>query len=240
MPENNVPYLIILLFKLLVVFLLGVIVLLANSTFDKVYPGKAKKLTLFLFLGLLGWLLFLAILSQTGFLNQWQIMPPRLLMVVIPPLIAVLLFCLSEKANKIIENMPQEALTGIQSFRIVMELILFWRYIKNIIPVQMTFEGRNCDLLSGISAIPVAYFIYRKQFGKMKILIWNITCLLLLANIVITAFLSVPTPLRMFINEPSNTIIAYYPFVWLPGFVVPVAYTLHFLSIKKCLLHKTV
>jgi hypothetical protein len=39
-------------------------------------------------------------------------------------------------------------------------------------------------------------------------------------------------------NEPANTVIAYFPFVWLPGFVVPVAYTLHLLSIKKCLLEK--
>ena len=57
--------------------------------------------------------------------------------------------------------------------------------------------------------------------------------LALLLNIVGVAMLSVPGPLRVFMNEPANTIIAEWPFVWLPAFVVPVALWSHLLSLRQ-------
>jgi len=36
-------------------------------------------------------------------------------------------------------------------------------------------------------------------------------------------------------NEPANTMIAHLPFIWLPAFVVPVAYFLHIVSLKQLL-----
>ena len=57
--------------------------------------------------------------------------------------------------------------------------------------------------------------------------------LLLLANIVVVAILSAPLPFRQFFNEPANTVIADFPWVWLPGVLVPVAYALHLLSWRQ-------
>jgi hypothetical protein len=42
-----------------------------------------------------------------------------------------------------------------------------------------------------------------------------------------------PTPFRVFMNEPSNTIVAKFPIVWLPALLVPLAYGLHFLSLRQ-------
>jgi hypothetical protein len=55
----------------------------------------------------------------------------------------------------------------------------------------------------------------------------------LLFNIVIISILSTPTPFRFFMNEPANTIVAAWPFIWLPGFVVPMAFLLHVFSLKQ-------
>ena len=40
---------------------------------------------------------------------------------------------------------------------------------------------------------------------------------------------------RYFINEPANTIVTEFPIIWLPGFLVPLAYGLHFLSLRQLL-----
>ena len=163
-------------------------------------------------------------------------MPPRLMLAVLPPLIFAIVIFSSNKINYLVKLVPQHWLIFIQSFRIVMELILLMLFLENVIPKQMTFEGRNFDILVGLTAILTGYFVYRKKISNNFIIAWNIFGLALLANIVVIAILSTPLPFRVFMNEPANTIIAYFPFVWLPGFVVPVAYTMHLLSIKKCLI----
>lgn len=62
---------------------------------------------------------------------------------------------------------------------------------------------------------------------------WNLLSLGLLINIVTIALLSIPTPFRVFMNEPANTLVAHFPFILLPGMLVPLAYGLHFLSMRQ-------
>lgn len=72
--------------------------------------------------------------------------------------------------------------------------------------------------------------------GNLPIqIIWNIACLGLLMNIVTVAIMSMPGPLLVFDNEPRNTIVAVFPISWLPGLLVPLAYTLHFFSLRQLL-----
>ena len=98
----------------------------------------------------------------------------------------------------------------------------------------MTFEGRNFDILVGITAPFIAYYCFVKKSWPLKVaLVWNIAGVLLLANIVIVAVLSTPYPFRQFMNEPANTVIFSFPFVWLPGFVVPFALLLHLIAIRR-------
>jgi uncharacterized membrane protein len=102
----------------------------------------------------------------------------------------------------------------------------------------MTFEGQNFDILSGITAIVVAYLVARNSISKTIIVIWNIACLGLLVNIVTVALLSMPTPFRVFMNEPVNTIVTQFPVSLLPGLLVPLAYALHFFSLRQLALKK--
>ena len=98
----------------------------------------------------------------------------------------------------------------------------------------MTFAGGNYDILIGLSAPVVAYYCFNKKSWSPRVaLLWNFAGLLLLANIVAIAILSTPYPFRHFMNEPANTIVFYFPFVWLPSVLVPFALLLHLLSIKR-------
>jgi hypothetical protein len=62
---------------------------------------------------------------------------------------------------------------------------------------------------------------------------WNLACLLLLANVVITAILSVPTPFQQFAFEQPNIAMLYFPFVWLPCLVVPAVVFAHVVCLRQ-------
>jgi hypothetical protein len=115
-----------------------------------------------------------------------------------------------------------------------MELILWLLYEQKIVPKQMTFEGLNMDILVGLSAPLVGWMCLRPGRWKLWLArIWNFAALLILGNIVLIAIISTPSPLRFFMNEPANTIVGSFPFIWLPGFVVPVAVLAHFISLRQ-------
>jgi hypothetical protein len=57
--------------------------------------------------------------------------------------------------------------------------------MNNTVPQLMTFEGRNFDIMSGLTAPFVFYFGFiKKTLGTKVILIWNLVCLGLLINVV--------------------------------------------------------
>jgi len=153
-------------------------------------------------------------------------------------MIAILAFTFSKAGKEILLRIPTENIIRIQGFRFFVELLLWALYLENQAPIQMTFEGRNFDVLSGLSAPLIAWLIATGKISKTGVIIWNVVCLGLLVNIVATAILSMPTPLRVFMNEPANTIVTVFPVSWLPGLLVPMAYGLHFLSLRQLYLKK--
>jgi hypothetical protein len=155
-------------------------------------------------------------------------------------MISILLFTFSKSTQAVIENLSQTRLVALQSFRIFVELLLWRLFILGKMPVQMSLEGRNWDVLTGITAIVIAYLIGKEKISRTGILIWNLAGLGLLLNIVIIAILSMPTPFRVFMTEPSNTIVTQFPVSWLPAFLVPLAYGLHFLSLRKLAIEKKI
>ena len=129
---------------------------------------------------------------------------------------------------------PPEWLVGIQSFRIPVEILLWVAFINKQLPVNMTFEGRNYDVVSGILALVAAYFLVKRVFNRSVIVaIYNAVGLLLLLNILIIAILSMPTSFRYFMEEPSNIIVGSIPYILLPGVLVPIAYSFHILSLRQ-------
>ncbi len=180
------------------------------------------------------WLVFMLIIASSGLLTDYNAMLPRLLLIVVPPLVFFLLLLRSKQFNTLCEQFNVFWLVYAQSFRILMEFILWLLYRYQVIPVQMTFEGRNFDVLVGLTAPFVAYYCFVKRTWSLKLALgWNIAGVILLFNIVLVAVLSTPLPFRYFMNEPANTVVFYFPFVWLPGFVVPFALLLHLIAIRR-------
>lgn len=186
-------------------------------------------------LGLVFWLGLTAALSFASFFHDFSTMPPRPMIPALVFILAGILFLRSASGKAVLRSTPASWLIGFQVFRVLMEIILWLVYEHGIIPVQMTFEGRNFDILVGLTAPITAYLLHTERIKPMAAVVWNIAGLGLLMNIVIVAALSTPSPLRVFMNEPANSFIAYFPFVWLVAFVVPVALCGHIASLLQLL-----
>lgn len=210
---------------------------LSQSAFD---VKRKKSILRNVIIWLLTWVIVLSGLSLTEFFSDFSSLPPRFLIIILVPLIFLVVALLfSSTTKQLLVHIPLGTIIKLQVFRVFVELLLWLLFIQNQLPVQMTFEGRNFDIIAGLTAPFVAYFAFSKHvLSRKSVIIWNFFCLGLLLNIVLTAILSMPTPLRYFMNEPANTIIAKFPFVWLAGLLVPLAYGLHFLSIRQLINQK--
>jgi hypothetical protein len=180
------------------------------------------------------WLLIQSVISLSGFYTVTNVMPPRFALLLLPPVLFIVVMFFTKKGKAAIDSFDAKTLTLLHIVRIMIELILYALYLHKVVPGIMTFEGRNFDILCGLSAPFVYYFGYIKNvLSKKLILAWNIVCLLLLANIVITAILSAPFPFQRFaFNQPSIALF-YFPFVWLPGCIVPIALLAHLTVIRR-------
>ncbi len=183
---------------------------------------------------LVAWLILLGILSIRGFFTDFSRLPPRLTFALLPPLLLVLLFTRSRAGKQVLHYIQPQWLIYLQSFRILVEIAL-WLLVRNgSLPVQMSFEGRNFDILTGLLAFPVGYYCFvKKTWPPIAALLYNIAGLVLLLNVVTISTLSMPTPLRAFHNQPDSSLLTKFPFIYLPGLLVPLAYTLHILSLRQ-------
>lgn len=185
---------------------------------------------------LLGWLIVQTFIGRSGFYTNTDTLPPRFLLMIFPPLLFIIGLFITKSGKNYIESLDIKWLTLLHIVRIPVEIVLLWLYINNAIPELMTFEGRNFDIFSGLSAPVIYYFGFvKKKLGNNIILAWNFLCLALLFNIVIHAILSAPTPFQRFAFDQPNIGILYFPFVWLPSIIVPLVFLSHLASIMQLL-----
>ena len=189
---------------------------------------------------LLAWLGVQAVLGLSGFLTITDSMPPRFAAIILPPLVLIVILFSTPGGKKFIDGLNLKILTLLHSVRIVVELVLFWLFLYKLMPQLMTFEGRNLDILSGVSAPVIFYFVFiAKKMSPRALLIWNIACLCILAFTVTNGILSAPTPFQQFAFDQPNTAVLYFPYVWLPGTIVPLVYFSHFVAIRRLIQHRT-
>ncbi len=180
------------------------------------------------------WLVLQAVVGLSGFYIITSGVPPRFALLLMPPLVVIVMLFVTKKGRLFIDRFDPEILTLIHIVRIPVELTLYWLFLHKAVPEIMTFDGRNFDILCGITAPAIYYWEYIKSsLSRNLLLIWNIICLILLANIVVTAILSAPFSFQKFAFDQPNVALFYFPFVWLPCFVVPTALLAHLISIRK-------
>ncbi len=189
-----------------------------------------------LLLVILIWMAVVGLLGYFGFFREEDAVPPRFVFLLLPGILFVMLLFGVRKARAFTDSLDLKWLTLLHSVRIPVEIVLFLVFLEDLIPVLMTFEGYNYDIVSGLSA-PIVYYLYfvKKWMGSTGLLVWNFICLGLLLNILTIAVLSAQTPFQKLAFEQPNIGVTYFPFVWLPTVIVPIVLYAHLASIRKLL-----
>ena len=234
---NYLPTYISLVFFLITIATL----LLFTWVIKNSHSEKTRKKAIPIFIGLIIWLVVQAILSLKNIYNSnTNLFPPKIVLTgILPTICTIILLFVTEKGREFIDSLPLKNMTYLHVVRILVEIVLFWLFLYKAIPELMTFEGRNFDILAGITAPFIAYFgLTKAKLSRHRILVWNIICLGLLMNVVVNALLSAPSPLQKFAFDQPNIAILYFPFCWLPTFIAPIALLGHLVSIRQLLKYK--
>ncbi|MCH6257372.1 hypothetical protein MLD52_12500 [Puniceicoccaceae bacterium K14] len=181
------------------------------------------------------WIAGTAALANAGGLAVFSPAPFPMIAVLVVGTLLSISFALSPWGDRILESFSLHALIGFHAFRFLPEFLIWLGFHEGITPVQMSIEGRNWDIISPITAI-AAYFVIKKGISTKAVTIaWSALSCALLINIVTVAILSIPSPFRQFHNEPANTFVTQFPFVWLPTIHVTAAIAGQVLVIRKLL-----
>lgn len=234
---ENLPLYISLTFGIttittLLVFFWGIKNSNSETTRNKAIP---------ILIGLVIWLAIQSILTLKNiYKTDTNSFPPKIILLgILPAILIIISLFTTQKGREFIDTLPLKNLTYLNIVRIPVEIVLFWLFLEKAIPGLMTFEGRNFDIIAGITSPFVAYFGFKKMLLKQQtILIWNFFCLGLLINIIINAVFSAPSPIQKFAFEQPNIAILNFPFSLLPTFIVPIVLFGHLTSIRQLLKSK--
>jgi hypothetical protein len=202
--------------------------------------GIIRKKTILLLLFF--WLLITGALAFNRFFIAFDARPPRFFLVVIIPLLAIIATLASPNASFFLNRLSLKKLAFLSIVRIPVECVLYLLFLNRQIPELMVFTGRNFDILAGISAPIICLYCFEgeKVRHKSVLLIWHFIALGLLLNIVINAVLSAPFPFQQFGFDQPNKAVFYFPFIWLPAFIVMAVLFSHLISIRLLLMRSAI
>jgi len=191
---------------------------------------KEKRLRLIYALGALIWVFYLVVIANTEVLETTDL-PARVpLFIVVPVIIIMLVFTAGASVKEAIAKIPRSLAVYMQSFRICVELLIYGAFVNGVFPEAVTFEGRNFDILVGVSALVIGFFIQRGKISWTGVLAWNVISLLILASTVY-AFIS-----TYYFSGMHNEVVVQFvnfPYLLLASILLPFAVFYHIISLRQ-------
>jgi hypothetical protein len=188
--------------------------------------GIAKRRSMVVALSACAWMTATWIAAETGVLRRWDAMPPPFALLVLAVVALAFLTAFSAYGHRLAIGVPLWTLVVIQGFRFPLELAMHAMYVRGIMPEQMSYSGRNFDVLTGVAALIVGPLCRSSRKARSLVATWNVIGLGLLTNVVVIAILSTPR-FHYFGTDRLNIWVTYPPFVWLPAIMVPFALAGH-------------
>jgi hypothetical protein len=200
---------------------------------------RTRRATLITIVLSVMWMEITWIAAANGTLREWQRVPPPFGLLVVSVLGIAGAIAFSPYGRRLATYLPLWMLVGVQVFRFPLEMAMHGMYERGVMPVQMSYSGRNFDILTGLSALVVARLVASGRAGARLVAIWNVLGLALLANVVAIAILSTPW-FAYFGPERLNVWVTYPPYVWLPAVLVLAALVGHLLIFRALPLQSAV
>jgi hypothetical protein len=181
--------------------------------------------------GVAGWLGLTAAVSASGVLESPMLPPPAALFGAGSMLVSIAA-AFSPLGTRLVRGLPVVALIAVQAFRLPLELVLHAWMEQGTLPVQMSFEGNNFDIVSGVLALLIGVAFARKAPPRALVWAFNAIGFGLLLNVMSIAVLSSPLPIRLYMNEPPVLLAYHFPYGWIIPFCVGGAMFLHLLVFR--------
>lgn len=157
--------------------------------------------------------------------------PPIAAAAMLPILIGFLAFQYWEPFRRLIFRLPQHWLIALQVYRITGGVFLVI-YGLDLVPGVFALTSGWGDLITGLLAIPVAYFCYKQTpWAKKTAVAWNYLGLVELIILIPFGLLSSPSPIQTLALEQPNLVTSTWPSVLAPTFHVPLGILLHIFSL---------
>ncbi len=199
-------------------------------------PKYARRAGLVALVATTVWMLFTWELAARGILRQWDMNPPPFMLLVVSILAIAFFIGFGATGRRLAAGTPLAALVAVQAFRLPLEIAMHQLSLRGIMPAQMSYSGRNFDIVTGASAIVVAALVFWGRGGRRLVAVWNVLGLALLVNVVTVAILS--TPRFKYFGDSVNVFVTYVPFVWLPAVMVLAALAGHLVIFRALSEHR--
>lgn len=184
-------------------------------------------------IGITLWMGAFAALAASGVLARFDARPPPLFLAMLTIVIGAVALTRSRVGRALGDGLPVAALVGFQAFRLPLELVMHEATRTGIMPVQMSFSGWNFDIVTGVTAIPVAWLAATGRAPRGLLIAWNALGSILLATIMTIAAISTPVIAAFGTGAALNTFVAHVPYVWLPSVMVAAALVGHLLLWRR-------
>ena len=199
------------------------------------YPRRqTNRLQIALALGAVAWLALTLWVAASGALCQFERQPPPMLFLAAAVFALAGWIAFSWVGDLVVRHTSWMALVGLQGFRLPLELLMHRAYVEGLMPVQMSYSGRNFDIVTGMTAVVLAWALASVRVPRSVIWTWNIMGMVLLVIILAIAIASMPT-FALFGMDRLNVWVADPPFVWLPAVLVLTALAGHLVVFRKLL-----
>ena len=185
--------------------------------------------------GLFLWLVSIAGLAKMGLFEFTPGKIPLEPLLPVSLLITLVLLSTTSSFRKTLDATPLWQPVALQTFRIGVEAAFWLLFRTGLAPMQVTFEGRNLDILVGLTAPIIAIMIARRMLEPRGVIAWNALGIALLLNAIFTVATSAPGPQHL--NWPGKPFTAFgrWPVIWIPSLLAPIGMFLHVVSIRQCL-----
>jgi hypothetical protein len=133
--------------------------------------------------------------------------------------------------GRIIDAVPQPWIVGVQLYR-ALGVVFLILYATDMMPGLFAWPAGVGDVTVGLLA-PVVALAYARDARRNagRVTAWNVLGILDLVVAITTGFITSPSPL--FGYEPPNELIAIFPLVLIPVYLVPLSLLLHLVSLAK-------
>jgi len=125
------------------------------------------------------------------------------------------------------QRVPLWLLVGVHIVRLL-GISFIVLYAAHRLPAPFAPVAGWGDIFVGATALPVAWLAYRRPANARPILwSWNVVGLADLIAAVRFGVTSSPGPARLIFAEPSSALMTILPWLLIPGFLVPLLFTVH-------------